>query len=53
MKIALFLAGALVGNISGIVMMCLVQINRVSEERLMKEATDYEKAKHQKTDLGE
>ena len=52
MKIALFIIGFIIGSIGGMMTMCLVQVNRVSEERLMKEAADYEKAKHQKTDMG-
>lgn len=53
MKIALFIIGFLLGGFSGIGTMCLVQINRISEERLMKEASEHEKAEHQKTDMGE
>lgn len=52
MKIAIFLIGFILGGFSGIATMCLVQINRISEERLMKEAAENEKAKHQKTDMG-
>ena len=52
MKIALFIIGFIIGSIGGMMTMCLVQVNRVSEERLMKEAAENEKAEHQKTDMG-
>lgn len=53
MKIALFIIGFLLGGFSGIGTMCLIQISRISEEKLMKGVTEHEKTEHQKADLGE
>lgn len=43
MKILLFSIGFIVGGIAGTVCMCLVQINRQSEEALRKAETENEK----------
>lgn len=43
MKILLFTIGLIVGGLFGIVTMCLVQINRNTEEVLKKEDDNYEK----------
>lgn len=47
MKILLFSIGVVLGGIAGIVCMCLVQINRQSEEELRKAELDNEKKYNQ------
>lgn len=41
MKIVIFLIGIVIGSIIGIVSMCLVQINRQSENELKKAEQSY------------
>lgn len=48
MKILIFLIGFIIGGMAGIVCMCLVQINRQSEEKLRKDEKENEK-KHNQT----
>ena len=43
MKLLLFAIGFVVGGMCGIATMCLVQVNRDTEEQIRKEATSYEK----------
>ena len=43
MKLLLFAIGFIVGGMSGITTMCLVQVNRDTEELMRKESTSYEK----------
>ena len=43
MKLLLFAIGFLVGGMCGIATMCLVQVNRDTEEIMRKESTSYEK----------
>lgn len=47
MKILLFSIGFILGGAAGIVCMCLVQINRLSEEELRKAETENEKKYNQ------
>lgn len=48
MKLLIFIIGFILGGAAGIVSMCLVQINRQSEEALRKAETENEK-KHNQT----
>ena len=43
MKLLLFAIGFIVGGMNGIATMCLVQVNRDTEELMRKESTSYEK----------
>ncbi len=43
MKILIFLIGFIIGGMAGIVCMCMVQINRHSENELINAKKDFEK----------
>lgn len=47
MKLLIFIIGFILGGAAGIVSMCLVQINRLSEEELRKVETENEKKYNQ------
>ena len=47
MKLLIFIIGFSLGGAAGIVSMCLVQINRLSEEELRKAETENEKKYNQ------
>lgn len=47
MKLLIFIIGFILGGIAGIVCMCLVQINRQSEQELRKAELDNEKEHNQ------
>ncbi|MCM1284737.1 MAG: DUF3789 domain-containing protein [Acetobacter sp.] len=48
MKILIFLIGFIIGGTAGIICMCMVQINRDTENELRKAETENEK-KHNQT----
>ncbi len=48
MKILIFLIGFIIGGIAGIICMCMVQINRDTENEFRKAETENEK-KHNQT----
>lgn len=47
MKIALFFIGLFIGSLAGITAMCMVQINRDTEEELRKAELENEKRHNQ------